>query len=366
VLLAVELLVYPARYQWNDVRGFVADQRHASGGDRGRLPGPLSRARSRVSTSCVVAAAKLAAAGLLVVVLPELHLAGILLFATIGVFAVAFVYEALRSASTGRSAEAPAPVTPGIVSLWIVVGAGYVVRGVTGLALAIDVSSHVLLAAAATVTLWAYGVAFVTSRWALEALAFATCDEGAIAWSARADQAREHLLALGRWLPRRVEPHEQVRDWAPLRRRTPIQAPWNVAMIIAGASSGVTGRLLCGPSSTVQGATLALLGGAFTLVAVTAPGWRVGVVVGGAVSMGAAMALSEASSPVLGALPWTLISGAYLFFSSRTLNKLGTKSLVTTAASACLAPLARLILGRPTYEAVCAGAAPLAEKGDGV
>ncbi|MDP9165253.1 MAG: hypothetical protein M3O32_04215 [Actinomycetota bacterium] len=41
VLAAAELLVYPARYQRNDVRGFVADQHHP-GGDRGRLPGPLS------------------------------------------------------------------------------------------------------------------------------------------------------------------------------------------------------------------------------------------------------------------------------------------------------------------------------------
>jgi hypothetical protein len=48
------------------------------------------------------------------------------------------------------------------------------VRGLTGLGLVIDVTGHVLLAAAAIVTLWVYGVAFVTSRRALEGLAFAS------------------------------------------------------------------------------------------------------------------------------------------------------------------------------------------------
>ncbi|BBZ08344.1 hypothetical protein MDOR_25130 [Mycolicibacterium doricum] len=111
VLLAVELLVYPARYQWNDVRGFVADQRHPSSSGRGRLPGPLSCVHSRIVTSCSVAAAKLLTAAALIVLLPELHLAGVLSFAIVGVFAVAIVYELLRSASTGRRSEIPPAVT---------------------------------------------------------------------------------------------------------------------------------------------------------------------------------------------------------------------------------------------------------------
>src|SRR3954451_8526144 len=40
-LAVLELLVCPARYQCNDVRGFVADQRHPAEKDRGRLPGPV-------------------------------------------------------------------------------------------------------------------------------------------------------------------------------------------------------------------------------------------------------------------------------------------------------------------------------------
>jgi hypothetical protein len=55
VWAVLELLVYPARYQWNDVHGFVADQQHPGVQDRGRLPGPLDRARERVLASSAVA-----------------------------------------------------------------------------------------------------------------------------------------------------------------------------------------------------------------------------------------------------------------------------------------------------------------------
>lgn len=116
VLAAVELLIYPARYQWNDIRGFVADQNHPAASRRGRLPGPLSKARDRVTASGMVAAAKLAITGLLIVLLPGLQLAGVLTFAVVGVFGVAILYEAVRSTSTGKSGAIPPPVRPGVVS----------------------------------------------------------------------------------------------------------------------------------------------------------------------------------------------------------------------------------------------------------
>lgn len=66
-------------------------------------------------------------------------------------------------------------------------------RGMVGLALAVDLSQRPTLALAAAVTLWCYGTAFVTSRWAIEAISFASARNGRLVWSARADQAREHL-----------------------------------------------------------------------------------------------------------------------------------------------------------------------------
>jgi hypothetical protein len=63
VLLVLEFLIYPARYQWNDIRGFAADQSHPGESDRGRLPGPLSMARRRIAASATVAAARSGASG---------------------------------------------------------------------------------------------------------------------------------------------------------------------------------------------------------------------------------------------------------------------------------------------------------------
>src|SRR4051812_41147261 len=90
---AVELLIYPARYQWNDARGFVADQRQPDSSARGRLPGPIAHARPHVLTSCAVAARRLVAVAVLVVALPAVLLGGVLAFATVGIFGVAAVYE---------------------------------------------------------------------------------------------------------------------------------------------------------------------------------------------------------------------------------------------------------------------------------
>lgn len=355
VLLAVELLVYPARYQWNDIRGFVADQLHPSSSDRGRLPGPLSCARSRILTSGSVAAARLVTAAALIVLLPGLNLAGILTFATLGVFAVAIVYEVLRSVGTGRCTEMPPPVTTGIVSLWITVGAGYVVRGITGLALAVDLTERPILAAAAVVTLWAYGIAFVTSRWALEATAFASIDAGRVTWRAVQGQAREHLLALTRWLPAGREPTGSLLDWPPLAGRTSVTAPWNVAMLVAGCAAGVTGRLLCGPCSPPEGAITAVTGGVLAGVAITAARQRKSVVAIGAAILLTAMVLTGAPKPLLGVVPWLLVLGAHLFFSTRTLRKLCDGGPAAQVTSAGVAMLGRLVLGRATWEAIHPG-----------
>jgi hypothetical protein len=352
VVAAVELLIYPARYQWNDIRGFAADQAHPSAKGRGRLPGPLGCARSRVTASCMIIAARLAITSLLIVSMPGLHLAGILCLATLGVFGFAIVYEILRSVSTGRSGDIPAPLSPGIVALWLTVGGGYVVRGLTGLALAVDLAARPALASAAAVTLWAYGVAFVTSRWALEATAFASSQNGRVVWRAGAHQAREHLLALVRWLPSRIDPpNVAVGDWAPLRGWTSPQAPWNVAMFVAGGAAAVTGRLLCGPCPPPQAMIAAIVGGLMSGAVTTAARRRAGVVAFGAASLLASMLQMESPRPVLGVLPWLLLLGAYLFFSTRTLQRLGHNQL-GVAARTLAAAAARLIVGGSTWDAV--------------
>ncbi|WP_329793456.1 hypothetical protein V1227_16495 [Lentzea sp. DG1S-22] len=352
--IALELLVYPARYQWNDVRGFVADQHHPGEKDRGRLPGPLDRARQHVTASCVVALARLAAVACLALALPGLRLGGLLLTITVGVFGIAVVYEALRS-GTGRTGQVPAPLRPRLVALWIVVGAGYALRGMIGLVLAGDLGDRPGALVAATVALWAFGISFVTSRWALEALAFARIDDGRLVWTARAEQAREHLLGLVRWLPARTAERDPA-DWAALRGRTSLTAPWNLALVLAGAAAGLTGPLLTGPVPVGHAVLAAVLGGMAALAAILVPRGRVAVVLGGAAVQWTALVASAVPRPAFAVLPWLALMAAYLVFSGKRLNTIGTGTRrVRAAAGAVLVPVAHAVVGEATWSAVRSG-----------
>ncbi|MEU3557173.1 hypothetical protein [Streptomyces fragilis] len=352
---ALELLVYPARYQWNDIRGFAADQRHPSRRDRGRLPGPMDRARAHVAASSAVAVARLVAVAVLALALPGLRLGGFLLAVTGAVLGVAVVYEALRARGSGSGDAFPPPVRPTVVALWLVVGAGYVVRGMTGLALAVDLGRRPALAVFAGLALWAFGTAFVTSRWVTESLAFATSDHGRLRWTARADQGREHLLALTRWLPPRMpRPTAAPAEWAPLRGRTPPTAPWNAALLTAGAAAGLTGVLLTAPHPSPGTAALAAgLGAAGTAAVILAPGRRPVVVAAGATVLLLALLATAQPRPVAALLPWLALMAAHLSFSSRSLSTMGALSRrLRTATAAALAPVCRLVIGEATWEAV--------------
>ncbi|WP_221352608.1 hypothetical protein [Streptomyces beigongshangae] len=364
VWAALELLLYPARYQWNDIRGFAADQRHPSRRDRGRLPGPLARARAHVTASGAVAVGRLVLTAVLALALPALHLGGVLTAAGVAVFGVAAVYEALRARCTGRvAATAPSArpdaaalsssVRPDVAALWIVVGAGYAVRGMTGLALAVDVSRRPVLAVAAAGTLWAFGVAFVTSRWALESLAFATSDHGRLTWTARADQAREHLLALVRWLPRGIIGGPPG-DWTPLRLRTPPTAPWNVALLAGGTSAALTGSLLATARASVAHALLAVVLGALTTWAVVLFAHRrPTAVAAGATAHLLVSVLFAQPRPLAAVLPWLSLMASYLVFSSRCLHTIGAgPRLLRSLVVSGLVLLARTVLGRATWDAV--------------
>ncbi|MGC2998798.1 hypothetical protein ACPF8X_10610 [Streptomyces sp. G35A] len=350
---ALELLIYPARYQWNDIRGFAADQQHPSQRERGRLPGPMERARAHVTVSCAVAMARLAVTAVLALALPGLHLVGVLTVVTAAVFGVAVVYEALRARGTGRTTTIPPPTRPAVVALWIVVGAGYVVRGMTGLALAVDLGRRPALAVSAAVALWAFGIAFVTSRWALESLAFATSDHGPLRWTARAGHAREHLLALVRWLPSGITGCPPA-DWTPLRGRTSPTAPWNVALMVAGTSAALTGTLLTTPDDSPGHALFAAaLGAVTTTAAILSAYRRPVVVVAGAALQLLAPALTGQPRPVAALLPWLSLMVAYLTFSSRSLHTIGLLSgRLRSLAASPFVPLVRTVLGQATWDAI--------------
>ncbi|WP_141662970.1 hypothetical protein [Streptomyces sp. Wb2n-11] len=352
VWAALELLIYPARYQWNDVRGFVADQQHPAKGARGRLPGPIESARPHVLASCTVAVGRLAVAASLALAWPALHLGPVLAAVTAGVFSTAVLYETLRAKCTGRSGEVPSPLRPAVIALWIVVGAGYAVRGMAGFALAVDLGEDPALGVVAAVALWAFGIAFVTSRWALEATAFASADRGQLTWSARPEHAREHLLALVRWLPRRIDVPAPA-DWTPLREHTSTAAPWNAALLVAGTGAALTGSLLTTPGAPTSAAVATALGALATAAAVLLPQRRPLIVLAGAAVQWAVPVLRHEPHPLAALLPWLSVMTAYLVFSSRSLNTIGALSRrLSSACAVLLGSIARGVLGPATWSAV--------------
>ncbi len=320
VWIALELLIYQARYQWNDIRGFAADQRHPDRAGRGRLPGPASRGEAHIRASALVAAARLVLVALLALALP-LDLGWTLPALAVAVFGVALLYEALRSRSTGGSDRVPPRLTGGIFALWVVVGAGYAIRGLAGLGSAVAFDSP-WLPLAATAALWAFGIAFVTGRWALEALAFGRRDErGGIAWRVEPGQAREHSLALVRWLPATPGSEGErgdgsLRRWRALNGSAPF-APWNLAAVVAGSAATASGRLLAGPADPFAVGLVAAAGAICAAIVVPFHRRWPGLLVAAAVLAAVAWAVGS-PRPTLVALPWLALVGAHLFFTAQS------------------------------------------------
>jgi hypothetical protein len=322
IWLALELLIYQARYQWNDIRGFAADQRHPDRASRGRLPGPISHGRSHIRASALVATGRLALAAILAVALP-LDLGGTLSALVVAVFAVAFLYEALRARSTGGSEQVPPPLTAGIIALWLVVGAGYAIRGLAGLAAAVPLFQDPWLPLAAGIAFWAFGIAFVTSRWALEALPFGRREgDGRISWRVEPGQAREHSLALVRWLPASAPGGERgdtsLRAWRALRARVSPLAPWNLAVLLAATAAAAGGRLLAGPADGVEVALAALAGATFAVGALAPRRLKLAGLLSGALGLVLVMAAAGSPRPALVLLPWLSVLGAHLFFTAQS------------------------------------------------
>jgi hypothetical protein len=319
IWFALELLIYQARYQWNDIRGFEADLQHPDADARGRLPGPLSRRRRNIAASSAVAVARICAVAAIALAVPDLAIP--LAALTIAVLGVAVAYEWLRARATGHSTELPPPVTGPLIALWVLSGGGYAIRGVTGLALTVNLLADPALGAAAVITMWAFGVAFVTSRWALEGLAFARFEGSRLRWQANARQAREHTLALAHWLPDRTprvrggDPAEWRAVWAPGRPG----APWELAIVVAAAGAGMLGVRLAGDAEP------------WALVAATLAGAASGLLVLRrrklpALSLGCLALLVIGSlaggRPLLAALPWTSLMGVHLLFGYQCLRSL--------------------------------------------
>jgi hypothetical protein len=321
VWLVLELLVYQARYQWNDVRGFAADQAHPDRAARGRLPGPIDKARPHIAASLAVAMLRLLAAAGVGLAVPEIR--GVVVAMTIGVFAVAFVYEQVRSRATGRTTEVPVPLHPSLVALWAAVGAGYVVRGMTGLALAVELGGRPALVVAGGLAMWGLGVVFVTCRWTLEAMCFASFRGSHVVWDARRAKAREHTLGLVRWLPATTATPDDPSLWRALQSCTSPTAPWHLSLVVAAAAAAVTGRLLVAGLDARAGAIVAVGAAAGALAITRLPRARAAAALVAAGAMCAAQAAAGLDRPLVATLPWLVVMLAYASFTHQCASEIG-------------------------------------------
>ena len=327
--LVLELLIYPARYQWNDIAGVDADQRHPEASARSRLPAgstPQARRRS-IRLSWLTAAARVLAA-LLVGWLtgltgPVLVLAG-------AVFVIAGSYEWLRASRNRHWTPAR------VVAVWLAVGLGYLVRG--GLGLSSGGLPWGSAAMAATlVCLGAFGIMFVLLTWALEATSYCAAD-GDGRWHARPElAAKPHLAALLRHLGEPLGPGglppgvgRYCGGDRVLRGGSRLTAPWNLALLAASASGAAAGAALARPHAAgavawIAAAAVGLAGGVVLARCRSARGrWAVAAAWFAAV-IGAGL-LARPALPVLAGLPWVAVAGLYCAFSGWSYRELVASS----------------------------------------
>jgi hypothetical protein len=315
--LVLELLIYPARYQWNDIAGVDADQRHPEAAARSRLPvgsTPQDRRRS-IRLSWLTAAARVLAA-LLVGWLagltgPVLVLAG-------AVFAIAGSYEWLRASGNRHWTSAR------VVAVWLAVGLGYLVRGGLGLSCG-GLPWRSAAMAATLLCLGAFGIMFVLLTWALEATSYCAAD-GDGRWHARPElAAKPHLAALlrhvGEPLGHGSPPPGAGRYCGGdrvLRGGSRLTAPWNLALLAAAASGAAAGAALARPHAAgaiawIAAAAAGLAGG--VLLARCRSAWGRWTVAAAwfPVVIGAGL-LARPALPVLAGLPWLAVAGLYCTF----------------------------------------------------
>ena len=318
--LVLEVLIYPARYQWNDIAGVDADQRHPEAGARSRLPvGSTAQARRRsIGLSWLTAAARVLAA-LLAGWLTGLT--GQVLVLAAAVFAIAGSYEWLRASRSRHWISAR------VVAVWLAVGLGYLVRGGLGLSTGgLAWGSTAMIAG--LVWLGAFGIMFVLLTWALEATSYCTAD-GDGRWYARPElAAKPHLAALLRHVA-----GSRDADSLPLgasrycggdpvlRGGSRLSAPWNLALLAASASGAVTGAALARPHAAGAVAvaawaavTAAGLAGGVLLARCRSVRGRWAVAAGWFLVVGAAGLLARPGLPVLAGMPWLAVAGLYCTF----------------------------------------------------
>jgi hypothetical protein len=318
--LVLELLIYQARYQWNDIAGVDSDLRHPEAGARSRLPAgstPQAR-RSSIRLSWLTAAARILAA-LLVGWLTGLT--GQVLVLAAAVFAIAGSYELLRASRYRHWTLVR------VVAVWLAVGLGYLVRGGLGLSLG-GLAWGSAAMVATLVCLGAFGIMFVLLTWSLEATSYCTADDDGRRHARPELAAKPHLAALLRHV---AEPLDGA-DPPPgasrycggdrvLRGGSRLSAPWNLALLAAAASAGVSGAALARPHAAGSAAAVAWivaaaagLAGGVVLARCRSSRDRWAVAAAWFLLVVAAGLVARPGLPVLAGLPWLVVAGLYCMF----------------------------------------------------
>ncbi len=355
VWLILEYLIYEARYQWNDIRGFHEDSDHPESTARLRLPGGPN-ARRNIVASCLVGILRLALA-VYIAALAHLLPAVALLIGL--VFGVAIGYEALRGAET--SPDLSFRPTVRSVAIWIIVGFGYAIRSGTGMWLG---GLRLLSRTAIYGMLYfvTFGIMFVLLTWVLEAASYCSTDGQNSLFPAAGLAAKPHIAVLLRWSGWEVLKGTGVSPGAAVHvlkeKRGKLYAPWNVALFLGaglGALVGI-GLAQASPSLPAYGLVVAIsLLGALLLVAFNTFPARLAVTAAVAVALvGVTLPAVRGALAGITAIPWIAIALNYAFFresSCQELTDFGPNLVSGLRAATYKLPLLvlRLVVGKQTW-----------------
>ena len=381
--IILEYLIYAARYQWNDVRGIDEDQSHSQRRARGRLPvGPGRRdIRRNVFISVSVGGLRLVIALLLAV---ALGLTGPVLLLIILVFAIAIVYEALRSVESPSIAEKPHPVP---VAVWCVVGLGYGVRAGLGFIVGgLPAANWKTVVGIACFV--AFGIMFVLMTWVLEATGYCAIDPRGT-WRLKPyTDVKPHLILLLEYVPetksvlktdapditgpgthhnnwnRPLSPNSSPGWKKPiLEKDNQFRTPWNLALAVSVVLGSVLGEGLAHVDPkyvpSVLAVSLSLLG-AFLMMASTSQPQRLAIIgTGTLLIVSATIPFSASLLVLLAGVPWLAITLLYLIFrgsSYQNLKDFGPQFLHAIASVGIVLRagplLLRAIVGNKTWRAV--------------
>jgi hypothetical protein len=336
-LLLIEYLLYSARYQMNDIRGYGDDAGHPHAAARFRLPHPptsKSHRRFNVFTSMTVAILRVLTALLIAVWLGQATAVSVAL----GVITVtAVLYEYLRGAEASAL-----PLTGGGAAartLWVLVGSGYALRFLVGTYAAGMVATKPIAYLGAAFA-FCVGIMFVLLTWALEATSH--CRATPVAWytGSRLDR-KPHLRLLLKYVRSRAI-DMSISDPAPtdpsievctevnvLAGEAAPLAPWNFAYWATCAIGVLLGDQLARISIISQVSlveALLVVGGAtFVSLTKTTRKRLVAAATVTAAQLAAAYLLAAWQTPALAVwllIPWLCGSGCYILFRQQSYKDL--------------------------------------------